>query len=87
MDGFACIWPPSRTQIDGVSIGDAWECSDLPRSPPAQPWESIVPGMALSSSIGVTAYRRGEGYDAMFRRANHALYEAKRHGRNQVLIA
>ncbi|KAJ5908288.1 DUF1688-domain-containing protein [Penicillium taxi] len=43
MDGFACIWPPSRTQIDGVSIGDAWECSDLPRSPPAQPWESIMP--------------------------------------------
>ncbi|OJJ48447.1 hypothetical protein ASPZODRAFT_93088 [Penicilliopsis zonata CBS 506.65] len=43
MEGFASIWPPSRTQIDGVSIGDAWVCSDLPRSPPAQPWESIVP--------------------------------------------
>jgi hypothetical protein len=43
MDGFSSIWPPSRTQIDGVSIGDAWECSDLPSSPPAQPWESIIP--------------------------------------------
>lgn len=51
------------------------------------PWERIAPGMELSSSIGVTAYRRGEGDDAMFRRADHALYEAKRHGRNQVLIA
>ncbi|KAJ5182574.1 DUF1688-domain-containing protein [Penicillium capsulatum] len=43
MDGFSPIWPPSRTQIDGVSIGDAWDCPDLPRSPPAQPWESIIP--------------------------------------------
>ncbi|KGO65301.1 Protein of unknown function DUF1688 [Penicillium italicum] len=43
MDGFSSIWPPSRTQIDGVSIGDAWKCSSLPNSPPAQQWESIVP--------------------------------------------
>jgi hypothetical protein len=43
MDGLSPIWPASRTQIDGVSIGDAWKCSDLPRSPPAQQWESIVP--------------------------------------------
>lgn len=43
MDGLASIWPASRTQIDGVSVGDAWPCSDLPQSPPAQPWESIVP--------------------------------------------
>ncbi|KAF9894865.1 hypothetical protein FE257_004486 [Aspergillus nanangensis] len=43
MDGLSTIWPPSRTQIDGLSIGDAWPCSDMPRSPPAQPWESVVP--------------------------------------------
>ncbi|KAJ5164978.1 uncharacterized protein N7500_006808 [Penicillium coprophilum] len=43
MDGFSPIWPPSRTQIDGVSIGDAWKCSNLPKSPPGQQWESIVP--------------------------------------------
>ncbi|CAP98710.1 hypothetical protein E8E15_009942 [Penicillium rubens] len=43
MDGFSPIWPPSRTQIDGVSIGDAWKCSGLPESPPAKQWESIVP--------------------------------------------
>ncbi|OJJ99755.1 URC4/urg3 family protein [Aspergillus aculeatinus CBS 121060] len=43
MDGLTPIWPPSRTQIDGLSIGDAWPCSDLPKSPPAQPWENIVP--------------------------------------------
>ncbi|KAK2756467.1 hypothetical protein FQN54_005360 [Arachnomyces sp. PD_36] len=43
MDGLACIWPSSRTQMDGVSIGDAWPCSSMPSSPPAQPWENIVP--------------------------------------------
>ncbi|OQD68467.1 hypothetical protein PENDEC_c035G00796 [Penicillium decumbens] len=43
MDGLSPIWPASRTQIDGVAIGDAWECSDLPSSPPAQPWEGIMP--------------------------------------------
>ncbi|KAJ6155729.1 hypothetical protein N7470_006295 [Penicillium chermesinum] len=43
MDGLASIWPPSRTQIDNVAIGDAWVCSVLPPSPPAAPWESIMP--------------------------------------------
>ncbi|KAJ5518930.1 hypothetical protein N7453_001352 [Penicillium expansum] len=31
------------SSIDGVSIGDAWKCSGLPKSPPAQQWESILP--------------------------------------------
>ncbi|KAJ5134890.1 hypothetical protein N7448_000089 [Penicillium atrosanguineum] len=43
MDGLSPIWPESRTQIDGVAIGDAWPCSILPRSPPSQPWETIMP--------------------------------------------
>lgn len=43
MDGLACIWPSSRTRMDGVSLGDAWPCSSMPSSPPAQPWENIVP--------------------------------------------
>ena len=42
MDGLSSIWPSSRTQINGVSIGDAWPCSSMPDFP-AQPWEKIVP--------------------------------------------
>ncbi len=34
MTGLAPIWPPSRTAINGVSIGDAWPCSSMPQ--PAQ---------------------------------------------------
>lgn len=34
MNGLAPIWPPSRTAMNGVSLGDAWPCSSMPQ--PAQ---------------------------------------------------
>lgn len=40
MDGLSPIWPQSRTQLDGISLGDAWPCSSMP---PAPGWERIVP--------------------------------------------
>ena len=43
MDGLAAIWPATRTSIGGVSLGDAWPCSSMPTSPPAEAWENIVP--------------------------------------------
>ncbi|KAI4159583.1 MAG: hypothetical protein LQ342_006493 [Letrouitia transgressa] len=43
MDGLASIWPATRTQIAGISIGDAWPCSSMPSPPQAQPWENVVP--------------------------------------------
>lgn len=43
IDGLASVWPPTRTQIDGISLGDAWPCSSMPPSPPGHPWERIVP--------------------------------------------
>ena len=43
MDGLSSIWPATRTSIQGVPLGDAWFCQAMPRSPPAQPWETIVP--------------------------------------------
>ncbi|KAI9712373.1 MAG: hypothetical protein M1820_001586 [Bogoriella megaspora] len=42
LDGLGSIWPSSRTQIDGASIGDAWPCASMP-SHPSRPWENIVP--------------------------------------------
>ncbi|ODA82505.1 hypothetical protein RJ55_01012 [Drechmeria coniospora] len=42
MDGLASIWPPSRTTLNGVSLGDAWPCKAMPSSASA-PWESILP--------------------------------------------
>ncbi len=43
INGLASIWPESRTRINGVPLGDAWPCSSMPESPPAQPWENVVP--------------------------------------------
>jgi hypothetical protein len=42
MTGLLPIWPASRTQLNGVFLGDAWECSTLAVTA-TQPWESIVP--------------------------------------------
>jgi hypothetical protein len=42
MDGLGPIWPPSRTKMNGVSIGDAWPCQSMPSNPSA-PWENIIP--------------------------------------------
>ncbi|KAK6517007.1 hypothetical protein TWF506_006886 [Arthrobotrys conoides] len=39
-EGLTPIWPQSRTQLDGCSLGDAWQCSTMP---PGQYWERIVP--------------------------------------------
>ncbi|PHH72868.1 hypothetical protein CDD80_4209 [Ophiocordyceps camponoti-rufipedis] len=42
MNGLASIWPPSRTALNGVSLGDAWPCNAMRRQDGA-PWESILP--------------------------------------------
>lgn len=42
MDGLGPIWPATRTQIDGISIGDAWPCSSMP-SDARNPCGNIVP--------------------------------------------
>ena len=43
VDGLAPVWPSTRTTIAGTSLGDAWSCTSMPQSPPAQTWETIVP--------------------------------------------
>ncbi|KAJ2663330.1 hypothetical protein IWW48_001432 [Coemansia sp. RSA 1200] len=29
VDGLAAVWPASRTKLDGVSLGDVWQCDTL----------------------------------------------------------
>ncbi|KAG0329266.1 hypothetical protein BGZ99_002815 [Dissophora globulifera] len=49
IDGFAEIWPPSRTNLNGVSLGDVWPC-DAIHNPSAAPdsTEHYVPFHKLS---------------------------------------
>ncbi|EQL00603.1 urg3 [Ophiocordyceps sinensis CO18] len=42
MNGLGNIWPPSRTTLDGVSLGDAWPYKALSGSDGAR-WENILP--------------------------------------------
>ena len=43
VNGLSPIWPSTRTSISGTPLGDAWPCDSMPKSPPAQPWETILP--------------------------------------------
>lgn len=44
-------------------------------------------GLAVTASFGVATLKPGENFDQLFSRADAALYEAKRGGRNQVVSA
>jgi diguanylate cyclase len=41
----------------------------------------------VTFSAGVTAWRAGEGLDAAIERADEALYQAKRTGKNRTCVA
>ena len=47
----------------------------------------LVPGQTVTVSIGVGALVPGQDVDAWLRTADAALYEAKRQGRNRVVVA
>jgi two-component system cell cycle response regulator len=42
--------------------------------------------ITVTISLGVAMLRRGEGKEALLERADTALYEAKRMGRNRVAV-
>ncbi|KIY49687.1 DUF1688-domain-containing protein [Fistulina hepatica ATCC 64428] len=42
LDGFNAIWPPSRTKLAGLSLGDVWPCSSLKTAFPAE-GDDLVP--------------------------------------------
>lgn len=43
INGLAPIWPPSRTAINGTSLGDAWPCAAMPQPSPAASGPSFSP--------------------------------------------
>jgi len=48
---------------------------------------SIEPMYRITASMGITEYRRSEDIEQTLNRADRALYDAKRTGRNKVIIA
>jgi len=50
-------------------------------------WGAIAPGVALTVSVGVAGYASGDTVAQLLHRADVALYEAKRTGRDRVVVA
>lgn len=56
MNGLAPIWPPSRTAINGVPLGDAWPCSSMPQPARSQTSPTFSPFPNSSSHASPAAW-------------------------------
>ena len=68
--------------------GQARELAELVRAAvAAEPLPGMLQGAALTLSAGVAEAAADEGWDGLLRRAEGALAEAKRSGRDRVIVA
>ncbi|KAH6570839.1 hypothetical protein BASA62_004141 [Batrachochytrium salamandrivorans] len=51
MDAFAGVWPPSRTSLDGVFLGDVWPCRALAAILAARSTESSTESTTESTTV------------------------------------
>jgi len=72
-----------------VDVGAAHRVMERIRSGLAETPIPVASGGSfnVSVSIGLAEYRAGESIDDMLRRADAALYEAKRSGRDRIVVA
>ena len=59
-------------------------CERLRAAVENHPWEQTAPGLHVTMSIGLSVAKLGDTPQELVARADAALYEAKRHGRNQI---
>ena len=53
----------------------------------AHDWNRVVPGLSLTTSLGVAVFERDETVEILIARADRALYAAKDSGRNRTVMA
>jgi len=57
MDGLSSIWPATRTNIGGVSLGDAWPCSTISNEGPLKnivPFHKLTQWLCYSIMVPMT---------------------------------
>jgi diguanylate cyclase (GGDEF)-like protein len=72
--------------LPGLAENGAYNCAERIRRV-VESLELEYPPERLTCSFGVSTFRRGENVDDLIRRADEALYSAKRAGRNRVAKA
>lgn len=71
--------------LDGAAIELAQEiCERLRSAVAGHPWRELAAGLQVTISIGLVAGGADEAREKLIDRADAALYEAKRRGRNRV---
>ena len=72
--------------LHGVrDLEDASDIAEKLRSRAAEPIQTATGPISVTLSIGVTLAHRDESTDALIARADDAMYQAKKSGRNQVV--
>ena len=71
--------------LPGVTLDDAQRVADEWRLRLGQ--ADLLPGARVTVSIGISALEAGQSAEAWVKRADQALYEAKRSGRDRVMVA
>lgn len=74
--------------LRGVRSGaDAVQVAERMRAAVADhTWQALAPGLAVTASVGVALARPGDTPEALIARADLALYEAKREGRDRTRL-
>ena len=72
--------------LDGDPAAAARRCEALRAAIHGYAWESVAPGLGVTTSIGMAVLRPGDDAHSVVRRADENLYAAKRAGRNRLVV-
>jgi diguanylate cyclase (GGDEF)-like protein len=71
--------------VGGIALAQALAVAERLRAAIAEhDWESLVPGLRVTASVGLTPFHGDETIDVALARADVALYASKTDGRNRV---
>jgi hypothetical protein len=86
MEGFTSIWPKGRTQVEGISLGDAWPLSTTSKLGAANVIDTIVPFHKLTQWLCYSLLVPLKGYGYKFQISKQDLQTGLPEYRNGGLI-